>query len=112
MIDAGGTMWILIAVVGAVVLALGLFYASQQAKEAPRDAVTLNLKDEMTRQNFSEEAVEEKPLFAEAEAKPEPMKVEVEARKPVKTAARKRRPRIGKQRTRRNEERPSSHAVH
>lgn len=108
MIDAGGTMWILIAVVGAAVLALGLFYASQQAKEAPRDAVTLNLKDEMTRQNFSDDAVEEKPLFAEAEATPEPMKVEVESRKP----ARKRRPRIGKQRTRRSEERPSSHAVH
>ena len=120
MIDAAGTLWILISVVGAVILALGLFYASQQARDAPRDAVTLRLKREKTRENFSGAAVEEKPIFGEGEAKPDLMKAEIEqaevkkeVKKPVKVAAKKRRPRVARQsRSRRSEARPSSHAVH
>ena len=111
MIDASGTLWILIAVVSAVILALGLLYASQQAEDVPRDAVTLRLKRKQTKENFSDTAVQEKPLFAESEAKPEPMKAEVaeaEAKKP-----RKRRPRVSRQaHPRRGDTRPSSHTMH
>ena len=100
MIDAGGTMWILIAVIGAVLLALGLFYASQQAKDAPRDAVTLRLKREKPKENYSVAAVEKKPVSSEAgneEAAPK----------------KKRRPRIGKQApSRRRETHPPSHTTH
>lgn len=98
MIDAGGAFWILIAVVGAALLAMGLLYASQQAKNASRDAETLRLKREATRENFSDAAVEEKPIFADTV--------------PEKTSKpKKRRPRIGKNpRTRRGAPRPSTHA--
>jgi hypothetical protein len=98
MIDAGGAFWILITVIGAVILALGLFYASQQAKNAPRDPETLRLKREATEENFSAAAVEEKPIFARTA--------------PEKTSKPKeRRPRIGKShRTRRSAPRPSTHA--
>ena len=111
MIDASGTLWILIAVVGAVILALGLLYASQQSEDAPRDAVTLRLKRKRTKENFSDAAVEAQPVFAESEAKPELMKAEVaevEVKKP-----RKRRPRLSKRASpRRDEGRSSSHTLH
>ena len=111
MIDAGGTLWILIAVVGAVILVLGLLYASQQAEDAPRDAVTLRLKRKRTKENFSDAAVEEKPVFAESEARPEPMKAEVaeaEVRK-----AKKPGPRLSKLvHRRRDEGRQSQHTLH
>ena len=110
MIDAAGTMWILIAVIGAVLLAFGLFYASQQAKDAPRDAVTLRLKREQTKENFSDAAVEEKPIFSDAEKQPEqqPMSAEGVAATPKK----KRRPRVSKQASRRRQTHPSSHVTH
>jgi hypothetical protein len=108
MIDAAGTMWILIAVIGAVILAFGLFYASQQAKDAPRDAVTLRLKREQTKENFSDAAVEEKPIFSDVEKK-QPLSADIVADTPRK----KRRPRVSKQATsRRRQTHPSSHATH
>ena len=112
MIDASGTLWILIAVVGAVILALGLLYASQQSEEAPRDAVTLRLRRKKTKENFSDAAVEEKPVFGETEARSEPMKAEVDEAEVVKKP-RKRRARVAQQaQPRRDEVRPPSHTVH
>jgi hypothetical protein len=106
MIDAAGTMWILIAVIGAVMLALALFYASQQAEDAPRDAVTLRLKREKTKENFSDAAVEEKPIFSDAEKKQPADAV-------ADTPRKKRRPRVGKQATsRRRDAQPPSHTTH
>lgn len=107
MIDAAGTMWILIAVIGAVLLAVGLFYASQQAEDAPRDAVTLRLKREQIKENFSDAVVEEKPIFSDTEK--QPLAADAVADAPKK----KQRPRIAKQATsRRRETHPTSHASH
>ena len=72
MIDAGGTLWFIITVAGAVILALGILLSAQKARHAPRDAETLRQKREATRENFSDDAVEEKPIFGEATPEPDP----------------------------------------
>jgi hypothetical protein len=100
MIDAGGVLWFTITVVGAIILALGILLSSQRAKHAPRDAETLRRKREATRANFSDEAVEEKPIFGETEPIPEvaPQK--------------KQRPRVARKAgMRRPERQPDDHTV-
>jgi hypothetical protein len=65
MIDLAGGLGMVITVLFVVILGAGLAYGIWASRHAPRDPVTLKRKDEATRENFSEKAVEERPLLGD-----------------------------------------------
>jgi hypothetical protein len=69
MIDLGGGLAMVITVLFVVILGAGLAYGIWASRHAPRDPATLKRKDEATRENFSENAVEEKPLLGDKKSR-------------------------------------------
>ena len=65
MLDLGGTWWALVIVISTTILGMGLGYGIWASRHAPRDRRTLREKDAATRENFKDDAVEERPLFKE-----------------------------------------------
>jgi hypothetical protein len=63
MLDLAGTWWALVIVVSTTILGMGLGYGIWATRHAPRDAKTLREKDASTRENFKEEAVQERPIL-------------------------------------------------
>jgi hypothetical protein len=64
MADLGGSLWALITIGFVVVLAAGLAYGTFMWRRAPRDPLTMARKDAATRRNYSEDAVEERPILS------------------------------------------------
>jgi hypothetical protein len=64
MIDAGGSLWAIITIGFVVLLGLGMAYGTWMWRRAPRDPETTRRKDEATRRNYSDNAVEEVPLVS------------------------------------------------
>jgi len=69
MIDLGGGLGMVITVLFVVILSAGLAYGIWASRHAPRDPATLKRKDEATRENFSEKAVEERPLLGDRKSR-------------------------------------------
>jgi len=67
MIDLGGGLGLIITVLSVCILAAGLAYGIWASRKAPRDPLTMQRKNAATRANFSEDAVEEKPLLGDGE---------------------------------------------
>lgn len=65
MLDLAGTWWALIIILSTTILGAGLGYGVWAARHAPRDAKTMRKKDAATRENYSDHAVEERPIFKE-----------------------------------------------
>jgi hypothetical protein len=65
MLDLAGTWWALVIVISTTILGLGLGYGIWATRHAPRDAWTLRKKDAATRENFNNDAVEERPIVKE-----------------------------------------------
>jgi hypothetical protein len=65
MLDFGGLWWALVIVISTTILGVGLGYGIWASRHAPRDAQTLRKRDAATRENFKDDAVEERPLFKE-----------------------------------------------
>jgi hypothetical protein len=63
MLDLAGTWWALVIVISTAILGMGLGYGIWASRLAPRDPRTLREKDAATRENFKDEAVEERPIF-------------------------------------------------
>jgi len=63
MIDLGGALGMTITVLFVAILAAGLAYGIWASGHAPRDPLTMRRKNQATRENFSDDAVEEKPLL-------------------------------------------------
>jgi hypothetical protein len=65
MLDLAGTWWALVIVISTTILGMGLGYGIWASRHAPRDARTLRAKDTATRENFKDEAAEERPIIKE-----------------------------------------------
>jgi len=69
MIDLGGALGLAITVLFVCILAAGIAYGIWASRHAPRDPVTMRRKNKATRENFSERAVEEKPLLGDKKSR-------------------------------------------
>jgi flagellar basal body-associated protein FliL len=69
MIDLGGGLWMIITVLFVCLLAAAMAYGIWASRNAPRDAVTMERKNKATRENFSEDAVEERPLLGDRKSR-------------------------------------------
>jgi hypothetical protein len=65
MLDLAGTWWALVIVLSTTILGAGLGYGIWAARHAPRDRKTMREKDAATRENYSDHAVEERPILKE-----------------------------------------------
>lgn len=65
MLDLAGTWWAAIIVLSTTLLGAGLGYGVWATRHAPKDARTRQKKDAATRENFADDAVEERPIFKE-----------------------------------------------
>jgi hypothetical protein len=68
-IDLGGALGMAITVLFVCILAAGIAYGIWASRNAPRDRVTMQRKNRATRENFSEYAVEEKPLLGDRKSR-------------------------------------------
>lgn len=62
MLDLAGTWWALVIVLSTVMLGAALGYGVWAARHAPRDRKTMREKDAATRENYRDDAVEERPI--------------------------------------------------
>ena len=65
MLDLAGTWWAAIIVLSTTILGAGLGYGIWAARHAPRDVQTMRAKDAATRDNFADDAVDERSLSKE-----------------------------------------------